>query len=155
MAECIKPTLLSQWNVSIFIPRIDIKLLSSMNEVGESLLVWLWIIVDYLKRETAPEVRHSHYRAFEEMRGKSGVPASNQLNYTEDVWSQWPNCSFIFWFLLDLKEKVYPCPMLLLLPLLLSSGCCFPARVRVRLNGCASKAEVTLIKTNAVDQTCE
>lgn len=39
MAECIKPTLLSQWNVSIFIPRIDIKLLSSMNEVGESLLV--------------------------------------------------------------------------------------------------------------------
>lgn len=39
MAQCIKPTLLSQWNVSIFILRIAIKLLSSMNEVGESLLV--------------------------------------------------------------------------------------------------------------------
>lgn len=158
MAQCIKPTLLSQWNVSIFIPRIAIKLLSSMNEVGESLLLWLWIIVDYQKRETASKVRHSHCRAFEEIWGKFSVPASNQLNYTMDAWWQWPSCSFIFWFLLcssERKSLSMSHPMFLFQPLLLSSGCCFPARVRVRRNGRASKAEVTLIKTNGVDQTCE
>lgn len=156
MAQCIKPTLSSQCNVSIFIPRIAIKLLSSMNEVGESLLVWLWIVMDYLKRETASKVRHCHCRDFEEIWGKFSVLVPNLLNYTVDVWSQWPNCSFVFWFLLCGSERKglsmshAPAP-----PLLLSSGCCFPAWVRVRLNGRASKAEVTLIKTNAVDQTCE
>lgn len=105
MAQCIKPTLLSQWNVSIFIPRIAIKLLSSMNEVGESLLVWLWIIMDYLKRETASKVRHCHCRDFEEIWGKFSVLVPNLLNYTVDVWSQWPNCSFVFWFLLCGSER--------------------------------------------------
>lgn len=47
MAQCIKRTLLSQWNVSIFIPRIAVTLLSSMNEVQDACLYdcgSLWII---------------------------------------------------------------------------------------------------------------